>query len=82
MLDIVLAVSMVVDVWQGYGDVLFCIIKLIYQYRPVARKFYWGVLLKEMWTFSYCSHSANHSPGVVDELIFYGVCIAHIHEGL
>ena len=36
-------------------------------YRPVARKFCWGVLLKEMWTFSYCSHSANHSPRTVDE---------------
>ena len=50
--------------------------------RSLARKFYWGVLLKEMWTFSYCSNSANHSPGVIDELIYYGECIAHIHEGL
>ena len=49
-----------------------------------SQKILLGVLLKEMymWTFSYCSHSANHSPGAVDELIFYGVCIVHIHEGL
>ena len=38
--------------------------------RPVARKFCWGVLLKKMWAFSYCSLLANHSPGAVDELIF------------
>ena len=50
--------------------------------RPVARKLCWGVLLKEIWTFSYCSYSANHSSGAVDKLMFYGVCIAHIHEGL
>ena len=34
-----------------------------YSNRHVDRKFCWGVLFKEMWTFSYCSHSANHSPG-------------------
>ena len=55
---------------------------IVIKIRPIARKFYWRVLLKEMWTFSYCSHSANHSPGAVDELMFYGVYIAHIHDGL
>ena len=34
---------------------------------PVTRKFCWRILLKEMWTFSHCSHSANHSPRAVDE---------------
>ena len=34
-----------------------------YSNRHVDRKFCWGVLFKEMWTFSYCSHSASHSPG-------------------
>ena len=28
-----------------------------------------GVLLSEMWNFPYCGHSANHSPGALDELI-------------
>ena len=50
--------------------------------QAYSQKILLGVLLKEMWTFSYCSHSANHSPREVDELIFYGVCIAHIHESL
>ena len=39
-------------------------------HRPVARKLCYEALLREMWTFSYCGYSANHSPGVVDELIF------------
>ena len=47
-----------------------------------SQKILLGVLLKEMWPFSYCSHSTNHSPGTVDELIFYGVCIAYIYDGL
>ena len=47
-----------------------------------SHKILLGVVLKEMWTFSYCSHSANHSPGAVDKLIIYGVCIAYIHESI
>ena len=57
-------------------------VQLLLVKQARSQKILLGVLLKEMWTFSYCSHSTNHSPGAVDELIFYGACIAHIHEGL
>ena len=62
--------------------IISCIIHntVLWLYRPVARKFYWGVLLKEMWTFSYCSHSANHSPGAVDELIIILWCVHNPHS--
>ena len=37
--------------------------------KHVARKFCWGVLLKNMWTFCYCSQAKFPS--------LYGVCILH-----
>ena len=44
-------------------------------FRPLARKSCWGVLLKEMWTFSYgVIQPTTDSQGAVDELIFYDVC--------
>ena len=49
-------------------------LKLFRHYRPVARQFCWG------GSFEGNVDLFLHSPGAVDEHIFYGVCIAHIHE--
>ena len=44
---------------------------------PVARKFCWCVLLREMWTFpSAAIQPTTVQEQLVDELIFYGVYIA------
>ena len=43
--------------------------KMVHHKQTCRQKFLLGVLLKEMWTFFYCSHSAKYSPEAVEELI-------------
>ena len=62
------------------ADTRPCVLMSMVLVQARSQKILLGVILKEMWTFFYCSHLANHSPGVVYEHIFYGMYIAHIYD--